>query len=85
MIKRRSECWAILWRQTDLNLRGADSYLIGDADQFGKTRLFKTKKEAQENIKANFGYIAKRKDLRQRPHGWRMPVPIKVAVAIEPA
>jgi len=84
-LRSRNECWAILWRETEQSIDGANSHLIGDPEQFGRTRLFKTRKQAQENIRANYNYIAKRTDLRRAPHGWRMPVPIKVAVIIEPA
>jgi hypothetical protein len=42
-----------------------------------------TKREAQEYIKEKYGYIAKRKDLREEPFGWRMPTPIKVKITIQ--
>jgi hypothetical protein len=47
-----------------------------------KTALFKTRKDARKYIKAKYGYIASRPDLRREPHGWRMPIPVKVEVMI---
>jgi hypothetical protein len=29
-----------------------------------------------------YGFIADRADLRAEPHGWRMPLPIKLIVAV---
>ena len=40
--------------------------------------LFRTRKEAREYIREIYGYIAKRPDLQDEPHGWRMPRAIKV-------
>ena len=43
--------------------------------------LFRTRAEAREWIKARYGYIRKRKDLRwTRIYPWRMPTPIRVKV-----
>lgn len=44
--------------------------------------LFVTKKEATQYIKEKYGYIAKRKDLRNEPHGWRMPKPVRVKISM---
>jgi len=43
-------------------------------------KLFRTRKECREFIKAKYGYIAERPDLRTEPHGWRMPQPVKVNI-----
>ncbi|MGH6822030.1 MAG: hypothetical protein ACREC4_00835 [Methylocella sp.] len=45
--------------------------------------LFQTKREAQELCRKQYGYIAKRNDLRVEPHCWRMPKVIRVNVTIE--
>lgn len=45
--------------------------------------LFLTKREAMNFIKEKYSYVAKRKDLRQEPHGWRMPKPIRLKVTLE--
>ncbi len=42
--------------------------------------IFKTRRQAREYRNKQYGYIRHRKDLRQEPHGWRLPVPIKVLV-----
>jgi len=76
--------WAVLWRQ-----KGS---IDGDIERiqwgYGGDRqapyLFRTKKDCAVFIKERYGYIAKRKDLREYPHGWRMPKPIKVRVALIP-
>ena len=44
--------------------------------------LFRTKQECSKYIHREFGYIAKRKDLRAEPHGWRMPQPVKVGIVV---
>lgn len=40
--------------------------------------LFKTRQECREFINSRYGYIKDRKDLREEPHGWRLPRPVKV-------
>jgi len=42
--------------------------------------LFKRKHQATIYARKRYGYIAKRKDLRADPHGWRMPKPVKLIV-----
>jgi len=43
--------------------------------------LFRTRRECREYIKEKYGYIKDRKDLREEPHGWRLPRAIKVVVS----
>jgi hypothetical protein len=45
--------------------------------------LFHTRQEARAYAAECFGYIRDCADLRREPHGWRMPVPVRVAVGIE--
>jgi len=45
--------------------------------------LFKTRKLCREYIQEKYGYIKDRKDLRDEPHGWRLPRPIKVRITPE--
>ena len=40
--------------------------------------LFRTRRECREYIKGKYGYIKDRKDLREEPHGWRLPRAVKV-------
>lgn len=49
------------------------------------TKVFKTRREANEYIQQQYAYIRTRKDLRSEPHGWRMPRAVKVVVEIKPA
>ncbi|MFH2141393.1 MAG: hypothetical protein ABIJ97_03145 [Bacteroidota bacterium] len=49
-----------------------------------KPVLFHTKKEALKHIKENYQEY-KRNDLRAEPHGWLMPIPIKIKLTIERA
>jgi hypothetical protein len=44
--------------------------------------LFKTRREARAFIEKKYGYIRHRPDLRREPHGWRMPQPVRVTVAM---
>jgi len=44
--------------------------------------IFKTKKAAREWVKLHYGYIAARRDLREYPHGWRMPLVVPVLNAV---
>lgn len=44
--------------------------------------LFRTRDAARDYIKSRYGYIAKRKDLREPPHCWRMPQAVKVEVIL---
>jgi hypothetical protein len=42
--------------------------------------LFRTRAEARRWIEANHGYIRRRPDLQREPHGWRMPIAVRVEV-----
>ena len=44
--------------------------------------LFKTRRECREFIEANYGFIADREDLQEEPHGWQMPLPVKVKIEV---
>lgn len=71
-----SEIWAAQWHSQN-QLDGERKHLLYE-DCLPK--LFTTRRETREYIKAKFGYIADRPDLRAEPHGWRMPQPVKVTV-----
>lgn len=84
-----TEGWAIKWR-SDNALDGKREYLIGryacggappELEGYPKF-LFRTRRAALAAIKEHYGYIAKRPDLRREPHGWRVPVPVRVRVEI---
>lgn len=44
--------------------------------------LFKTRRECRQFINDKYGYIKERKDLREEPHGWRLPRAVKVIIQI---
>lgn len=71
--------WAALWRSEN-RLDGKRSYLIY---LDGYPVLFKTRKEAREYIKREYGYIQSRPDLRSEPHGWKMPISVRVKIILE--
>ena len=47
--------------------------------------LFRTRQECRDYINRGYGYIRDRKDLRDEPHGWRIPRAIKVNVVPAPS
>lgn len=73
--------WAVMWRSEN-RLDGRRRWFIGAIDISQPYYLFRTRKEAQAWIEKRYGYIRERKDLRREPHGWRMPIPVRVQVEI---
>jgi len=72
---KRDAFWAIEWRSKN-RLDGERRHLQWD----GELRLYRTRREAREFINEWYGYIQHRADLRAEPHGWRMPVAVRVVV-----
>lgn len=70
--------WGIKWRQRN-RLDGRQDRLIWRA---GLPLAFRTRREARDWIAANYGYIAGRRDLREEPHGWRMPLAVRVNIKV---
>lgn len=70
--------WAVKWRSYN-EFAGKTEFFTSDGINYV---LFRTKKEAAQHIKDGYGYIAKRKDLHVEPHGWKMPIPVKVKVTL---
>lgn len=70
--------WAAEWRQVDCP--PGDLLPNGRA---GIPALFRTRRECMEWIQKEYGYIAFRTDLRNAPHYWRVPRPVKVTMRIE--
>ena len=69
--------WGVMWR--------SDSAFQQSRHFMYEKRLpvmFVTRREAREWIKKNYGYVAQRPDLQGEPHGWKMPVPVKVRVVL---
>ena len=75
----KNEIWGAQWNSKNL-LDGERSYLLHENLL---PVMFKTKYKCNEWIKNKYGYIAKRKDLRAEPHGWRMPKPVKLDIKIK--
>jgi len=72
--------WAVQWRSRN-RMDGESRHFIWEN---GKPLLFRTQREARERIKAEWGYIAHRPDLRAEPHGWRLPRAVRVRVILAP-
>lgn len=76
--------WAILWRVSDKCIDGPSERLTGGLLPDAPNRmLFRTKREANEHIRATYGYIRERADLRAAPHGWMVPKAVRVWVRVE--
>lgn len=70
--------WAALWTSKN-KFDGLTRHLIYEN---GVPALFSKRRFARNFIRAQYGYIATRADLRAEPHGWRLPVAVKVTVAL---
>ena len=68
--------WAGKWRSNNF-LDGKREHILYENCL---PRLFKTRREARAYISEKYGYIATRKDLRTEPHGWRVPVAVRVVI-----
>jgi hypothetical protein len=75
------EAWAVLWR-TKNALDGERESFLCSPTLPQRVRLFETRREARAYIAANWSYLRERPDLRAEPHGWRMPIPVRVKVTI---
>jgi hypothetical protein len=80
-VKRSVRRWGVLWR-SDNRLDGKrTNFMFHDRQPV----LFMTRREARAWIKEFYGYIAERPDLRAEPHGWKVPLPVRVVVTLEAA
>jgi hypothetical protein len=70
--------WGALWRQYN-SLDGYRSHII---HRELMPVLFITRREARAWIAKEYGYLKTRPDLREEPHGWKMPIPVQVEVVI---
>ena len=71
--------WGLLWRSCN-KLDGQSRHLICSNCL---PVIFLTKRQAREYAREHYGYIARRQDLRREPHGWRMPIPVRVIIELE--
>lgn len=68
--------WAALWRSKN-QLDGLNEHLLFE-DCLPK--LFRTRLESRQWIEEKYGYIRNRADLMAAPHGWKMPIAIRVEI-----
>ena len=68
--------WAAEWHSCN-KADGVSRHLLHD--DFN-VKLFTRRCDCVCWIRQHYGYIAKRRDLRREPHGWRMPRPVRVTV-----
>lgn len=66
--------WGLLWA-SKTKLDGLQQHLIYEECY---PKFFHTRKESRKYSQEKFGYIKTRKDLREEPHGWKMPIPVKI-------
>lgn len=69
--------WACLWRSCNA-LDGERSHLVRENCV---PVLYPTRQLMRNYIVHKFGYIASRPDLKAEPHGWKMPVPVRVTIS----
>lgn len=79
MSGRRRYVWGLLWRSENW-LDGKRRHLL---KANGVPVLFPIRQDARDFANEYYGYIRARPDLQREPHGWQMPVPVKVAVSYE--
>lgn len=72
--------WAIKWRSSNRLDGDSQHIMCGHA---GLPIVFRTKREAQTYIRRQYGYIARRPDLKAEPHGWKMPIPVRVEICVK--
>ena len=71
--------WGIMWR-SDNRLDGKTRRLQHVPEKW--PTVFRTRREAREFIEKRWGYIRTRPDLRKEPHGWKIPIPVKVELGL---
>jgi hypothetical protein len=69
--------WSALWRSK--NHEGLCEHLCFENCL---PVLFGSEREARKWIKEKWGYIRKRPDLRVEPHGWKVPIPVRVKIEV---
>ena len=87
-----SNGWGVLWRTSNKSLDGVTSSLLGvyafrNIDNLPKyvgcsTAVFPTRRATRVAIEETYGYIRARKDLRHSPHGWLMPIPVRIKLTV---
>lgn len=73
--------WGVEWR-SDNRLDGRTRHFMWDGVV---PLLFRTRREARDHIRKEWGYIGDRPDLRREPHGWKMPHAVRVVISLHHA
>lgn len=76
--------WGIKHRKTSACIDGPSEHIDRPVPwHYFAPVVFQTRREAREHIKKHWGYIRNRPDLKAAPHGWTVPVPVKIRVIVE--
>ncbi len=78
LIKHEYTAWSVLWRSEN-TLDGKYEHLVYE-NCFPV--MFRTRSRARNYITTQFGYIKERPDLRSEPHGWKIPLPVKISIKV---
>src|SRR3990167_3626913 len=70
--------WGVVWRSRNRR-DGVSTHLLRWRD--GTPAIFRTRRGARDWIIAEYGYIRTRPDLRAEPHGWRLPIAVRVRIS----
>lgn len=68
--------WSVKWRSHN-RLDGTTEHFMG-----GHAAVFCSREAARIYIRDKYGYIKTRPDLQLEPHGWKMPIPVKVKIVM---
>lgn len=71
--------WGILHRKEN-KLDGKKSWLR--CDRTCMPEMFQTREEAREFISVNLKSTYSRPELKIEPHGWKMPIPVKIEIIV---
>lgn len=74
----QAERWTVLWRSRT-RLDGVTEVFMWEG---GNPLLFPTRRAARAYIEGKYGYIKSRPDLQAEPHGWRLPLAVRVVVSL---
>jgi hypothetical protein len=72
------ERWGALWRSKNRREGRCEHLMFENYVPV----FFLSKRDAREWIDKKWGYIRKRPDLQREPHGWKMPVPVRVTIEV---
>ncbi len=73
-----AKCWGVEWHSVN-RLDGDRRFILWDE---GQPLFFRTRWETRDWIRVHHGYLKERPDLRQEPHGWRMPQAVRITIDV---